>query len=232
MIIIVDNRLREEEKKYLESFGKVIIVPTQDTVYSEISSHPDIFISKIGNKIICAPCIYNYLKEHGVECTKGEKDPSLKYPNDILYNVCQVGNYVIGNFEYTDKVVLEEINNQNLTMINVKQGYSNCSCTVINEDTLITSDEGIFNTLVKYNLNVLLVSSKNIRLFEKEKQFSKMQGFIGGATCVIQNVFIIFGDLENIDNSNKLLEFLSNKNIKIVDFKGLNIIDYGGIIFT
>ena len=59
-----------------------------------------------------------------------------------------------------------------------------------------------------------------------------MKGFIGGATLVFDNKFILFGDSKYLNNKDKILEHLHNHNLELVDFKGLDIYDYGsGIIY-
>ena len=47
MKIIIDSRMRNEEKKYLKKHGELIEIECQDSVYDEISAHPDIFFCKI-----------------------------------------------------------------------------------------------------------------------------------------------------------------------------------------
>jgi hypothetical protein len=234
MKIIIDNRMRKIEKEYLSSFGKLIELPKFDQLYDEISSHPDIFITKVDDKIICAPCIKDLLEPKISNLIIGEKNPKLPYPNDIYYNVCIFGNYAIGNFEHVDKRVLNTIDETNKIKINVKQGYSNCSCRPINENALITSDKGIYDECIKYSIDVLYLEPDSIKLLDSNNHFSNMKGFIGGATCIIDNTFILFGSLEFLGDKNivKLLEFLDKYNMKIKDFPDCEIIDYGGIQFT
>ena len=233
MKIIIDNRMREEEKEYLKRFGELVEIPKYDYLYEEISSHPDIFITKIGDKLICAPCIYEYLIKSGVDVKKGDKDPKGSYPNDILYNVFQIGKYVVGNFKYCDKKVLEEIEKHNFIKINVKQGYSNCSCLVLNDRAIITSDKGISDEMLKIKKDVLLLQSNSIKLLNGNKE-SKMNGFIGGATTVIDKQVILFGDIDNFGEKNKgeLISFLNKYNMNLKSFNGFNINDYGGTFFT
>ena len=47
MKIIIDSRMRNEEKEYLKKYGELIEIECQDCVYDEISAHPDIFFCKI-----------------------------------------------------------------------------------------------------------------------------------------------------------------------------------------
>lgn len=117
--------------------------------------------------------------------------------------------------------------------VNVKQGYSNCSICKINNSACITSDEGIFQKLITEGIDVLLIKTNNIKLLNVT-EFSKMNGFIGGASCVINNTFIIFGDINYLENYNKklILNFIEKYKLELIDFSGKEIIDYGGIIFT
>ena len=234
MKIIIDNRMRKVEKEYLSSLGELIELPKFEKLYDEISSHPDIFVSKIDDKIICAPCIKNILESKIKSLIVGKINPSLPYPNDISYNVCVFGNYAIGNFKYLDKRVIEIIDETNKNKINVKQGYSNCSCRPINNNALITSDKGIYDECIKNGIDVLYLETDSIKLLDSNNQFSNMKGFIGGATCIIDNTLILFGSIDFLGNENKLklLEFLDKYNVKIKDFPDCEIIDYGGVQFT
>ncbi len=170
MKIIVDSRMREAEKKYLSCFGDLIQLLPQDSVYEEISGHPDIFFCKLNNVLFVSPNVNisnfenftfntdthiqkkhdfdannssNLLKskfENNIWIKQGREKVSAKYPQDVKYNICQVGNFVIHNFDFTDKEILKYINENNLKKINIKQGYSNCSISVISNNACITSD--------------------------------------------------------------------------------------------
>lgn len=227
MKIIIDSRMRKIEKEYLSQYGDLIELPYQSSVYDEISSHPDIFFCKINNQIFQAP---NLKLENKLKTKQGSNSVGAQYPEDIKYNICQIGKRVIHNFKYTDPAVAEYIDSTGLQKINIKQGYSKCSISVTSENSCITSDEGIYETLKRENMDVLLLDNTNIRLVDKNGLQTKMSGFIGGATAVIEDKFIIFGDSNKILDKASLIEHLNNHNLKPVDFKNLEIIDYGSII--
>lgn len=140
-LIIIDYRMREEEKKFLSKLGKIIEINPKANVYEEISGHPDIFICKINDKVILSPNLRedNYINIEN--CEYGKEYVEKKYPNDIKYNICQIGNNVVHDFRYTDERILEIVDKYNLNKIQVKQGYSNCSISVINKNACITSDK-------------------------------------------------------------------------------------------
>ena len=92
-MILVDERIRYIEYKYLVEDLKQEVkrIPLSDDVYEEISGHSDIFYTKIGGKIYAAPnapIIENNF-------TIGEEKVSRKYPEDVKYNICQIGKFTL-----------------------------------------------------------------------------------------------------------------------------------------
>lgn len=234
--LIIDERMRSFEKEELKKLGyKLIEINKNNNVYSEISSHVDIFTSKIKEKIVVENTAYENLKSQLKNMkeilVKGTSIVQNEYPNDIYYNVCIVGNKAIHNFKYTDSKIVQELKKNNFELINVKQGYSNCSIAVIDENSIILSDRGLYNVLKDSGFDVLFLDYKpNIKLFNENGKYSEMSGFIGGAITRIANNIIIFGDLNKIDNNGYIRSFIKERNLEIIDFKGLDVVDYGGII--
>lgn len=218
--LIIDSRIREIEYKYLSQFFNIIKLPLSNDVYEEISGHSDIFYTKINDKVIVAPNAK--IKEQ--QFILGQEKVEKEYPKDVLYNVCQIGNEIIGS-KYTDKSITPDIL--------VKQGYVKCSVAVTGENSCITSDKGIEKILKQNNIDALYVEEDNIKLLKKDGSISNMKGFIGGATLVFDNKFVLFGDSDNLNNKDKILKHLNKYNLELIDFKGLDIFDYGGgIIFS
>lgn len=233
--IVIDSRMRKVEKEYLESLGyRVINIQTNKNVYDEISSHVDIFACKIKDKIVVEPSVYSYLKEEKYDLENvicGKNKVGLKYPLDVLYNVCSIGDNVIHNFKYTDKKILEIIQNEKLNMVNINQGYSNCSIAVIDDKCVIVTDRRIAEKLSQNGIDVLLLEENlDIKLLKNDGNYSKMNGFIGGCIARVDNKIVIFGDISKIDRDNKIQKFIQSRNLELVSFKGLDVIDYGGIL--
>ena len=160
----------------------------------------------------------------------GQESISKKYPQDIKYNVCIIGNKAIHNFEYTDSKIKEELIKQNYELINTNQGYTNCSIAVIDDNSAIVTDKGLYKILEKHKIDVLyLKENLDIKLLTKSG-YSTRNGFIGGAIAKIDNNIIIFGDLNKIDKQSKIRDFIMSKDLNIIEFKNLDIIDYGGIV--
>ena len=227
-MIIVDNRIRKIEMEFLNKLDRnILALPSINNVYEEISSHVDIYISKIKDTLIIEKAMYDNIKEKVLDndicIVRGNETVKNPYPNDILYNVCVIGNNAIHNFKYTDKKLLEIIDKKGLNKININQGYSNCSIAVIDDNSAIVSDKKIANMLQEYGIDTLYIDEKlDIKLLDKKVNYSKMSGFIGGAIERMENNVIVFGDLNKIDKENKIRNFITSRN--------LNVIDYGGII--
>lgn len=213
--LIIDSRIREKEYEYLSKYFNVIKLPLSDDVYEEISGHSDIFYAKVRGQVIAAP----NAKIQEKQFVLGQKKVEKNYPDDVAYNVCQIGDRIIGS-KYTDKSIKPDII--------VKQGYVKCSIAVTSCNSCITTDKGIASTLKSNNIDVLYIQEDNIHLLKKDGSISGMHGFIGGASLVFDNKFVLFGDSNNLSNKDKVIEHLHKYNLELVDFKGQDIIDYGG----
>ena len=203
--LLIDSRVRKVEYEYLSRYFDVIKLPLSDDVYEEISGHSDIFYCKLQNKIICAPNAPIREKEFIV----GKNLVGRTYPYDVSYNACQIGDFIIGS-KYTDSMIS--------TNITVKQGYTKCSICVTSKNSCITSDRGIDKILKGNGINSAFIEENNIKLFQ----------FIGTAGYITK--FVLFGDIENLESKEKIIEYLKKYELELVDFKGLEVNDYGGAI--
>lgn len=229
--VIIDNRMRKLEKEQLKKLGyELIEINTSTKLYPEISSHVDIFACKVRDKIIIEPTQYQNIIQYAKNSIKGQDEIQEKYPDDIKYNVCTIGKKAIHNFQYTDERLKQELINNNYELINTTQGYTNCSIAVIDDNSAIVSDKGLYKILKFHDIDTLLVENNlDIKLLNGENYSSK-KGFIGGCITRLGDSIIVFGDLNKIDIDGRIRDFITSKKIKIIEFKGLDIIDYGGLI--
>ncbi len=232
--LIIDKRMRYIEKQKLKDLGyNLIEIKENKNIYEEISSHTDIFVCKINNKLIVEKSQYKNIKQNVEKnqiIEEGDEKVSKDYPYDIKYNVCLIGKKAIHNFDYSEPKIKQELINNDYQLINTKQGYTNCSIAVIDDKSIILSDKGLYKTLKNEDLDILFLDYQpDIKLL-KENSYSNKNGFIGGAISRVGNNMVVFGDLNNIDNTGKIREFIQKKNLNLIDFKGLDVIDYGGIV--
>ena len=230
--IIIDNRMRSIERTKLKELGyKLLEIKENKNLYPEISSHVDILACKVGEKIVVEPTQYANFQEYE-NFIKGQETVQEKYPLDIKYNICTIGKKAIHNFQNTDSKLKELLINDGYELINTTQGYTNCSIAVIDDNSAIVSDQGLYKILKFHGIEVLLVNNNlDIKLFNSNK-YSDKKGFIGGCISSLGESIIVFGDLNKIDSDGRIREFITSKNLNIIEFEGLDVIDYGGIIWT
>lgn len=229
--LIIDSRMREIEKSKLTELGyELIELKESNKVYPEISSHVDIFTCKVGEKVIIEPTQYINIPKMPI-FIEGQKKIESKYPFDIKYNVCTIGKKAIHNFQYTDTKLKQELIKNGYELINTTQGYTNCSISVIDDNSAIVTDKGLYKILQKHKIDVLFLEHEpDIRLLDNNG-YSNRKGFIGGAVSRIgDNIIIVFGDLNKIDENGKIRKFVEQIDLKIIDFKGLDVVDYGGVV--
>lgn len=230
-LAVVDGRINKEIEYNLNSMGiKLIKTLKNKYLYDAISYHPDVIMHHINNqKIVVAPNVdekFLYtLENEGFEIILGKTQLESKYPKNVAYNVARLKNNAILNIKYTDEVLLEELHKLNLEFINVKQGYAKCSICVVDENSIITSDNGIHNIAINNSIDSLLIKQGYIDLFELN------YGFIGGSSGLIsKNKISFFGNLNTHPDYEVIKNFLNKKQKKPINLYEGRIIDYGTLI--
>ena len=93
--LLIDGRIRDVEMDYLSKYFNVKKLPISNYAYEQISAHSDIFYCRINDKIICAPNAPIIENNFIIGMSKVER----KYPKDVPYNACQIGNRIIGSIK-------------------------------------------------------------------------------------------------------------------------------------
>ena len=203
---------------YLTSLGyEIKYISTKDVVADPVSSHPDMFMCKLGVSD-SSPIYYGQNSKLG---------PT--YPNDIIYNCCGTGKFFIHNLKYTCPQLRLMADSLGMIPINVNQGYTKCSTVIVDEYSIITYDKGIAQECEKYSskgLETLLVSPGNIVLDGYNT------GFIGGCSGRVDKQIIFNGNLELHPDFHKIKDFIESRNLQCVWFPEYPLTDIGSIIST
>ncbi len=198
-----------------------------NSLYDEVKGHSDMQIHFIGKKAICAPEAYDYYKSfdfENIDIIPGTTALKSEYPYDIAYNVCSIGNYAICRPSYTAIEILSEYHNLKKEILNAKQGYAKCSICVVNNESAITADAGMYKLLKNNNFNVLKITEGYIELY-------KMKGFIGGASGLINNTTLCFnGDLRTHPDCDNIISFCKNVEVDVISLNIGNLKDIGSIL--
>ncbi|PRR82890.1 DUF6873 family GME fold protein [Clostridium vincentii] len=231
MICFIDYRATEEEIINLINLGcDPIKVPKCCDVYDAINGHVDIqlnIIDKLNKHIIVQKHIpkdfLNILKLNGIKYTLSKEELGKFYPSNIMLNALILENYFVHNLNYTDENLIK--NQGSKISVNVNQGYTKCSVLPIGNNAIITNDKGIYKTMTKENMDVLLIPPGDILLPSLD------YGFIGGTGGMIsENKLALFGQLEHYCFGNDIYKFLYKYDIEAIPLKRGKLVDRGSLL--
>ena len=199
---------------YLESRGHVLErVSSENIVDPAISCHPDVFLCKMG------------AADDARVFSAAAGDLGRDYPQDCAFNAACTGKYFIHNLKATNKRLLAAAQAMGMTLIDVRQGYTKCSTVIVDENAIITYDEGIAKACAKYpDLEVLLVSPGFVRLDGYDT------GFIGGCSGRVGNEVIFNGDLFAHPDFSRILPFIESRGLTCRWFADYKLTDIGSIL--
>ncbi len=229
--VLYCNRYKSKLSAPLSALGvKSITVPEYNILENSLSGHIDLFCTYIGKSRFIVPestlnTFETALKDTDASIYAGKDLKDSNYPNDIAYNVAIVGKRAFCNKKATDTILMEYLINEDIEIIDCRQGYAKCSICVVDENSIITADRGIMEKAKTVGLDVLLIESGGI------EQPGYDYGFIGGATVKLdKNLLAFTGTIEHHPNANEIKEFLKNKNVKPIYLTNEIIFDVGSII--
>ena len=227
----VDYRISNEEIYNLINLNiKPLRTPKMHGIYDAVNGHTDIQIfqtallknSFIINKDIDTDFL-NDLIFSSANYYFSESEIGAQYPQDIILNAVSTDNFLMHNLKYTDKKILASASSK--TLIDIKQGYTRCSCAIVSNDAFITNDKGIYEALTAKKYDVLLLPYGDIELEGFE------YGFIGGACGLIDNnTMAFFGNLDKYKYGTEVKKFLKKHNVEPVYLHDGGLIDRGSLL--
>lgn len=232
MFCFVDFRISKEEEISLKSLGlKPIKVPKCSTVYNAICGHPDIQLCILNKDKPLLLVNKNLPKEFkktlldfNINYIETINDIFSPYPNNIALNALITNEYFIHKLSNTDYNLKTYMCKENKTFIDVKQGYTKCSCLQLTDNAIITNDFNILKTLSKLNFDILHLPYGDIELQDFE------YGFIGGVGGMIsKNKLALFGSLDHYKYGEEVKEFLKKHNITPIYLRDSKLYDRGSL---
>ena len=223
--LLIDCRYADiAEQKWGSEFA---IIPSLQLNHlsGPVSCHPDLSLCKIGNTYIAEKTVYEYYKqklsESRVIC--GETVLGSHYPFDVAYNVLISGKTAFANFQYTDRVVKQELKKQNFKLININQGYANCAAAEL-AGGIITADPSLLGACAKEHIDALKIPPGDVVLPGYD------YGFIGGASGFAHGRLLFFGDISKHRSFHDIKRFAKMKGVELKDMKDFPLTDVGTII--
>lgn len=196
-------------------------------VQDPVSFHPDILCHHVGgDKIVVYPYSHNLnynLELISMNTVWVEKPFNQHYPNDVALNSVRIGDYLICNKKYTDRFVLESVEEDNI--IDIPQGYAKCSTLIVDEDSIITADRVIAQKFNEIGKSALLIRQGDVRLDGHD------YGFIGGAGVKLsKDIMYLTGQLSSHKDGDIIRDFILERNIKLIEGIYPQLIDVGSMI--
>ena len=227
--VVVDFRISNKSINTLKNLGyRIIKTPKNPYVAEAICGHPDIVLCKLKNHDFLVDTTFcGFLSEkcRYLNLIEGKSHLQSKYPFDIAYNCALVGNKLFCNEKYTDKTILDYCKDNDIKILNIKQGYAKCSICIVSDNAIITADKNIFDTASKNNIDVLLIESKGIIL----KGYN--EGFLGGATGLLEkDLLAVNGNINLHKDCDAIKKFCSKYGVNTVSLSDEPICDAGSII--
>lgn len=227
MSVLVMSDKYQEFVDSLKCLGHTIIcTDVIDNLLFPEQKHADMQILKLNDTFFILKECQNLkfrIKEYNlIECAK---NVGKTYPENILLNYLFINNKLFGKINSMDYVLKNFCYKNQIKTVNVNQGYSRCSTLAISDNAVITADESINKTLSENGVEVLKISAGSIKLDGFD------YGFIGGASGVIDDTVVFFGNVTKHPDYIMIKEFCSkhNKIIKIISPE-LPLTDIGGIV--
>ncbi len=228
MLIIGDERIPAPAIDKLSHFGTFIPFKTNGLVYEAVSGHPDLFFCQVDDLWVVAPNTpekYKKLFEkEKIKVQTGKNAVGKTYPQTARYNAVLTDQYLIHHQKHTDDNIKHLIAGK--TVIHVKQAYTRCNLLPLSQEKFITSDEGIYKTLLKSGLETYYFSPRGILLP------GFRNGFLGGCCGVFENRVFITGQLNFYAEGNKLRKLLQKLNYEIVELYAGPLFDGGSLFFV
>ena len=230
-VAVISNEAPSGVFRAMEMLG-INTIPTIEahSLQKPVANHPDMVLTPMPDgSLVAAPSVLDYyrdkLEDYGIKVLKGDSVLMKAYPKDVPYNVAFLRDTLIHRLDVTDPVILRYADKFKIRRLNTKQGYTKCSLAIVDDNSGITSDRGIYKLLTEAGFDILLVNQGYIDLPGMD------YGFIGGATGLISpDRMVITGVLELHPDKDRIEEFLAAKGIDLICLTREPAVDVGTII--
>ena len=203
------------------TFGRLESIGGSEAYHADMS-----FCHTGGNRIFIscnAPQnIKDVLRLSGAELYETKAPVTAQRP---LLNICIFGKNVLANTCLAEKSLIDMLKASGHRIIHTNQGYTKCSCAVVNNNALITSDEGIYKLCLENKIDVLKIKSGHIELDGYK------YGFIGGCCGFVSQKTLAFsGNIRLHPDYKSIRAFSANYGIDLLSLSEEPLYDIGGIL--
>lgn len=208
----------------IKIYGEIVYLPPFEKLSSPVASHADMlmFYSHPQSKTVMPKEYYENNKGlfYDIDALLALEEFEKEYPYDIRLDGCQVGKYLFCNEQFTSEQI-----KFGYEVINVKQGYAGCSVICLKGEGIISADGGICKKGKNLGLDVLQISQGGVCL----PGYS--YGFIGGASLVIENSVLFFGDITKHPDCKEIETFIKKHGMSVVNTESFPLTDFGSAFY-
>lgn len=231
--LIGENPYEYIKNGLLENGFEVVLLPRDNRLAPQVSSHADMLIFTLENTVFCNKAYYENnrsvferIEEYGYKIDASEFTVSNEYPNDIALNQATIEKNIIGRKDSCAESILKHAKLFGYAYKNIKQGYAKCSTLVLNENAIITADKNIVSAAKALGRDSLLIKNGIDEIKLKGYDY----GFIGGASTVYNNNVFFFGNLMLHSQFKEISEFCQKHGFSTISLGKEALCDIGGAI--
>lgn len=224
MKLIVSNRADKEFFYLLDDLNIEYLKSKNNDLFNKnYFDHPDISLFYFEKKLYANKNVFSYYKENLKDVSLEFIDNNINKNDEVSLNIAFNEKYFFHNEKFTPKKIFDLLSKK-IEYIKINQGYANCSMICF-KNTIVTSDNGVFKTLLNRGIDVKLVTTDGIIL----KGYKN--GFIGG-TCgfISKNKLLFYGDVTKYKHYDIIKNIADNEKVELIFPKNVEFVDLGGII--
>ena len=234
MLVLVGERASAEIIAALRENGfEPLSIPPAPNLQNGVSSHTDMLLFMGFGRLFCHASYYEKHKDLIDRilcaaklslCLSYEKWGD-KYPADVLFNACLIGNTLICNEKSVSRLILDAARKDGCNIIGVAQGYTKCSVCPVSDAAIITADKAIAKTCQNCGFDVLLISEGHVSLPPYDF------GFIGGAGGLCGDTVYFCGNVELHPDADSIKDFCQKHGKSVVSLSGGELFDVGSLFY-
>ena len=214
----------------LQKLGIACIeVPEHPELAQPVRTHPDMLLHHLGGEDIYAasysPPLILALQSAGFKTKVMQEPLGGAYPFDVRLNCFLLANYLFCNKKTVDTFLLNYYQSNGAEVVHSKQGYAKCSVCIVDENSIITEDAGIYRAAVTAKINALLILKGSVSLPGYD------YGFIGGCSGKLDKHTLAFcGDIRLHPDYEKINLFCLKRGVNTYSLWNGPLTDMGGIL--
>lgn len=207
---------------------ETLTTPQDERLPKPVAFHPDLQVCPLPDKrmfVLKGSLLAAALRELGCDLWETHEMPGDVYPQDVRCGGLVWGAYLIGNPKGLDRKLIQQAQHLGLGLMAVRQGYCACSIALVDRQSAITADRGLYQAFTAKGFQMLLIQPGYIRLPGYDT------GFLGGCCGKLAPDKLAFaGQLAWHPDGKRIQRFLEQRGVTTVELTEGPLIDVGGIV--